>query len=80
MPIFEYRCTECGTKYEVFHKSKENKNEVVCPNCHSLKNKKLLSSFSPSMGGYSSSENSCADGSCSNPYSDGCSNGLCGLN
>ncbi len=80
MPIFEYRCQECGTKYEVLHKSSENKNDVVCPNCNSLNNKKLLSTFSASMGEASYSGNSCATGNCDIPSVGGCASGMCGLN
>lgn len=83
MPIFEYKCNDCGKKFDILHKSSANLEEVVCPECQSKNSKKLLSSFSASMGGSSSfsSGSSCSDGSCSVPsYSSGCSTGLCGLN
>jgi putative FmdB family regulatory protein len=77
MPIFEYRCSKCNTKFEVLHKSTQASEEVTCPNCNSNNNKKLLSTFSPSMNGrtsYGTSEvPSCTNGSC------GCSSGACGL-
>lgn len=76
MPIFEYRCSECNTKYEVLHKSSQSNEEVTCPNCNSADKKKLLSTFSPSMNGRTSYSNAeapaCANGSC------GCNNnGMC---
>ena len=80
MPIFEYRCQECGTKYEVLHKSAENQNDIICPKCSSSNNKKLLSTFSASMGDSGYSESSCATGNCDVPSSGGCASGLCGLN
>jgi len=78
MPIFEYRCIECDSKYEVLHKSSQSGEEVTCPNCNSKENKKLLSTFSPSVSSgprYGSNEvPACANGSC------GCNNGgMCGL-
>lgn len=82
MPIFEYQCEECNTKHEVLHKSLLNMEEVSCPNCNSKKNKKLLSTFSASMGDVNNySGSSCASGNCdiSSP-SGGCSSGMCGLN
>ncbi|MHC1738209.1 MAG: zinc ribbon domain-containing protein [Ignavibacteriaceae bacterium] len=81
MPIFEYKCNDCGNKFEVLHKSSAQISEVDCPSCHSVNNKKLFSAFSPavnSSSGYSAS--SCASGNCGVDYSGGCSSGMCGLN
>lgn len=80
MPIFEYRCEKCNSKFEVLHKSINHLDEVICPNCNSNKSKKLLSTFSASINGSSSSSfddysgGSCESGSC------GCGGGSCGLN
>ncbi|HZW38279.1 MAG TPA: zinc ribbon domain-containing protein [Ignavibacteriaceae bacterium] len=81
MPVFEYRCEECKTKYEVLHKSSLKQEEVTCPKCHSTKNKKLLSSFKASVS--SNSEGSyCENGNCGMPQSSscGCGSGGCGCN
>ncbi len=81
MPVFEYRCSDCNSKYEVFHKSSANPDEIVCPECHSKNHKKLLSSFSASVSSASFSYNDCASGNCStDSYSGGCASGMCGLN
>ena len=79
MPLFEYKCSECNSKFDVLHKSANNIESVECPECHSSKVKKLLSTFSAaSLSGsgsdFSSSGDSCESGSC------GCSSGYCGLN
>lgn len=80
MPLFEYKCSECDTKFEVLHKSSVNQDDVTCPNCKSTKNKKLFSSFSASFNTSSvSTSNECSTGQCSTPVG-GCSSGLCGLN
>jgi len=78
MPVFDYRCSDCGTVYDVYHKVKEVAEDVLCPQCGSPKHKKLISATSISMGGSSSgsshSESSCdAGGGC-------CGGGSCGLN
>jgi len=81
MPIFEYQCEECKSKFEILHKSTSSKEEVLCPECHSKKSKKLISSFSSVE--YSSSDfsnSSCATGGCDIPSYDGCTSGTCGLN
>ncbi len=42
MPNYNYRCNECNTKYEIFHKVKENLDDVVCPSCYSKSSTKLI--------------------------------------
>ncbi len=81
MPVFEYRCEDCNTKYEILHIGKEKSEDVFCPQCKSIKHKKLLSAFSPSIAsGSTSAGDSCATGACDIPSYGGCSTGMCGLN
>jgi len=82
MPIFEYKCNDCGNKFDVLHKSSSNLEEVICPDCQSKNNKKLLSSFSASIGSSSSfdSGSTCSNGSCGFNPGGGCASGMCGLN
>lgn len=82
MPVFEYKCSKCNTKFEVLHKSSVKQDEVSCPKCSSTENKKLFSAFSASVNsGSDFSSPGCADGSCAMPsYGGGCANGMCGLN
>jgi putative FmdB family regulatory protein len=42
MPTYNYKCNECNTKYEIFHKVKENPDDVICPSCNSKSSKKLI--------------------------------------
>lgn len=79
MPIFEYECKECKTRYEVLHKSSNN-DEANCPKCNSDKKIKLISSFSSVISSGQSS-GGCESGNCGMPsYGGGCANGMCGLN
>jgi putative FmdB family regulatory protein len=71
MPIYDYRCDECGKVYDVFHKVKEVEEDIVCPECSSKKHTRLLSAPSISMGS-SQDVPPCANG--------GCCTGSCGLN
>lgn len=84
MPLYEYKCSECNTKFEVLHKSAVNAADVTCPKCNSIKNQKLFSTFSAAVSsGSDFSSGNCESGSCSSPgsnYSGGCSSGMCGLN
>ncbi|KUG04665.1 hypothetical protein ASZ90_017804 [hydrocarbon metagenome] len=44
MPIFEYKCGDCGSKFDLLI-SNSNKNDVQCPECSSTKVEKQLSLF-----------------------------------
>lgn len=80
MPVFEYKCKDCGSKYDMFHKSSLNQEEVTCPKCGSTKNKKLFSAFATANSSEGDFSSSCASGNCSTDYSGGCASGMCGLN
>jgi len=80
MPMYEYKCSECNTKFDILHKSTSVHEDVHCPACHSTENKKLFSSFSPSAkNNINHSDSNCHNGSCNLPGT-GCSSGMCGLN
>lgn len=48
MPIFEYRCRECGAKFEKIVRSTAER--VTCESCQSRKVEQLLSVFAVSGG------------------------------
>ncbi|HPN37518.1 MAG TPA: zinc ribbon domain-containing protein [Melioribacteraceae bacterium] len=82
MPIFEYQCKDCNTKFDILHKSINNIDKIKCPKCQSENTKKLLSTFSATINGSNSSNysnSSCATGSCGIPSYGGCANGMCGI-
>jgi len=62
MPIYEFRCKNCGHKFEeLVFSSLSEKNDVVCPRCGKKNAEKLLSAFS---SGTASSTGSSASSSC----------------
>jgi len=61
MPIFEYRCQDCGNKFEVIQLG-EQKPE--CPQCHTQNLQKQLSTFAVSTKSNSSSGGSCGAENC----------------
>jgi putative FmdB family regulatory protein len=82
MPIFEYRCSECNSKFEILHKTSQKSDDVSCPKCNSSKIKKLISSFSakiPASASFTYND-TCSDGSCSVNSQSSCSSGMCGIN
>ena len=81
MPIFEYRCSDCNSTFELLVKGK-NEDEILCPECKSSNNKKLFSAFATSANTSSASFDSCATGNCNidTPSAGSCAGGMCGLN
>ena len=47
MPIYEFRCEECGEEFEVLLKSRSEAGEVNCSRCGSQKVKRLMSVATP---------------------------------
>ena len=46
MPIYEYVCQSCETRYDKFIRSLMAEVKLECPNCGSAKGEKALSVFS----------------------------------
>lgn len=65
MPIFEYRCKDCGEKFETLVYSSAGDEKIECPECGSVKTEKQMSMFASSGGDESggASRNSCGSGS-----------------
>jgi putative FmdB family regulatory protein len=74
MPTYVYKCQDCDTKYDVFHKTIEEKDDAKCPSCNSENSKKLIAATNFSGFSVGKSFDMPAQPSC------GCSSGMCGLN
>jgi putative FmdB family regulatory protein len=62
MPIFEYRCEACGHKFEAILFGQQTPE---CPNCHTEKLEKQLSTFAVSKGSSAASpEAGCGQTNC----------------
>lgn len=77
MPTYEYKCAECSTGYDIFHKVREVADDVICPSCGSLKHTRLMSVTSMAMAGSTSSTFADASSSCE---SGSCCGGSCAIN
>jgi len=73
MPIFEYLCDDCGTKFEKLVRRADD--QVLCPGCGESHLKTQYSTFSARANGVSKEAGmpSCPSGMCGTP-------GLCGRN
>ena len=72
MPIYEYKCEQCGKQFDFLAKRLSERPET-CPECGAVTLKKQLSTFSAKMGSSSGAANySCPTGTC-------CPTGSCNL-
>ncbi len=67
MPLYEYKCLDCGEVFEVLQSSYKQNPDLACKNCGSSHFKKLVSSFSAGLNSSSESE-SCPTGTCALTY------------
>ncbi len=52
MPIYEYRCQECGAQFDKFFRSLNRlPAEITCPDCHSSHTQRVMSMPAVHMGG-----------------------------
>jgi putative FmdB family regulatory protein len=67
MPLYEYRCSECGKKSEELVLAGDAAHEPACPSCGSKKMARLLSTFAAHGGSTGESDFAglpCGDGEC----------------
>jgi putative FmdB family regulatory protein len=75
MPIYEYSCADCGTKFEKLIRRQTDTDSLACPSCGQSHLNPELSIFSARANGPAKSPEmpSCGGGRCGNP-------GMCGMN
>ena len=80
MPLYEYRCDDCGTKFEKLVRSSTVVADIACPKCGQHHLTQELSTFAAHANGSSSQSapqqsmgGGCPAGMCGTP-------GLCGRN
>jgi putative FmdB family regulatory protein len=79
MPIFEYACDDCGTKFEKLVRRSTEADAIQCPSCGRDHLTTQYSTFAARAGkGKSNPEptGGCGSGMCG---ADFCQNGMCGM-
>ena len=71
MPIYEYRCTECGEEFQELILSRADQQNIKCRACGSADVTKLMSGAAVRMG-------STPGASCELKQSGACPGGACG--
>ena len=71
MPIYEYLCQDCGSRFELLRSIKEADNPILCKSCKSEHTQRAVSVFFAQSGsqiiagGNTSGCAGCTSGSCS---------------
>ncbi len=73
MPIYEYQCQDCNTKFEKLVRRAAEASDVNCPSCGEKHVSQQYSTFSARANGVAQEAPSCPGGMCRNP-------GVCGMN
>ena len=76
MPIYEYQCADCNTKFEKLVRRATEATDVDCPSCGQKHVSQQYSTFSAHANGSPAPRREapvCPGGMCSNP-------GVCGMN
>jgi putative FmdB family regulatory protein len=76
MPIFEYRCSSCGSDFDLLVRSDTT---IACPDCGSRKVDKKLSTFASFVKQAESAVPACHTGAAGCDLGR-CGSGLCGAN
>lgn len=51
MPLYEYRCPQCGHRFEILQRMGEGAEGLTCPRCGAGKVEKQFSTFASATGG-----------------------------
>ena len=78
MPIYEYACADCGSKFELLRPFSKADEKASCPQCHNSAERQLstFACFSKNEAGESAPVAG-TGGSCTSCGATGC--GTCGL-
>ncbi len=79
MPIFEYSCDDCGSKFEKLVRRSAEAESVRCPSCGQDHLTTQYSTFAARAGKASAEQApaACGSGMCG---ADFCGSGMCGMN
>ncbi len=63
MPLYEYVCQSCGTRFEKMVRFSEQDKQPECPECSSKETRKQISLFASGNLGLTTSTSSCSSSS-----------------
>jgi putative FmdB family regulatory protein len=60
MPVYEYRCQRCGSKFEQLRRMADADRDLICPDCKSESVERLFSCFAASSTSSASGGGGCS--------------------
>ena len=60
MPIYEYKCHNCGEKFEVLTLTHSDNTIITCAKCGSESTERIMSCFASATGSNSKGTSSCS--------------------
>jgi putative FmdB family regulatory protein len=73
MPIYEYKCEKCETRFEKLVRRTGDEEQLSCPSCGEHHLSQQYSTFSARADGPAAEAPGCPGGMCRTP-------GMCGMN
>jgi putative FmdB family regulatory protein len=58
MPVYEYKCSECGHKFEIRRSMEDGNREIKCPACGKEDAQRMFSSFAKGTSSEACASNS----------------------
>jgi putative FmdB family regulatory protein len=62
MPLYEYHCSACGSRFEVLQRMGETAEGLACPECGRPKPEREVSTFASSGTSSGGASSSCSSG------------------
>jgi putative FmdB family regulatory protein len=72
MPIYEYKCLDCGLRFDALRSMKDADSVIACKACQSEQTTRKVSVFYANSGGRVVAGGGCGGGGCG-----GCTGGSC---
>lgn len=67
MPLYEYRCRNCGHRFEILQRLGQGADGLVCPACEEPELDKLYSTFAAASSGGDAAAAGCGAAECGTP-------------
>ena len=72
MPIYEFQCNQCHTKFDEYFRSASEQKKLFCPSCQSDYVQKIFSVFGMSIGSNADNISDSTSGGCGSCTASSC--------
>ncbi|KKO19269.1 MAG: FmdB family transcriptional regulator [Candidatus Brocadia sp.] len=72
MPIYDFQCSQCNTKFDEYFRSASERKKLFCPSCQSENVQKIFSVFGMSVKGGGDAASGSGSGGCGSCTASSC--------